>query len=81
MESIIPAAFGDWTSQGDADLIKPLAEGSLAARLYSQSVSRIYSHANGRDDVMVKSYDVQVSVLEPQGQKAAFWQAPIVVVP
>jgi VWFA-related protein len=26
-------------------------------------------------------YDVQVSVLEPQGQKAAFWQAPIVVVP
>ena len=26
-------------------------------------------------------YDVQVSVLEPQGQKSAFWQAPIVVVP
>lgn len=26
-------------------------------------------------------YDVQVTVLEPQGQKAAFWQAPIVVVP
>jgi VWFA-related protein len=26
-------------------------------------------------------YDVQVSVLEPQGQKAAFWQAPIVVIP
>jgi len=24
---------------------------------------------------------VQVSVLEPQGQKAAFWQAPIVIVP
>jgi len=29
----------------------------------------------------VGRYDVQVSVLEPQGQKAAFWQAPIVVVP
>jgi VWFA-related protein len=26
-------------------------------------------------------YEVQVSVLEPQGQKSAFWQAPIVVVP
>jgi VWFA-related protein len=26
-------------------------------------------------------YDVQVSVLEPQGQKAAFWQAPIVIIP
>jgi hypothetical protein len=26
-------------------------------------------------------YDCQVTVLEPTGQKAAFWQAPIVVVP
>jgi VWFA-related protein len=26
-------------------------------------------------------YDCQVTVLDPQGQKAAFWQAPIVVVP
>ena len=26
-------------------------------------------------------YDCQVSVLDPSGQKAAFWQAPIVLVP
>jgi hypothetical protein len=26
-------------------------------------------------------YDCQVTVLEPAGQKVAFWQAPIVVVP
>ena len=26
-------------------------------------------------------YDCQVSVLDPSGQKAAFWRAPIVVVP
>ena len=26
-------------------------------------------------------YDCQVTVLDPQGQKAAFWQAPIVIVP
>ena len=26
-------------------------------------------------------YDCQVSVLDPTGQKAAFWRAPIVVVP
>jgi hypothetical protein len=26
-------------------------------------------------------YDCQVTVLDPAGQKAAFWQAPIVVVP
>ena len=27
------------------------------------------------------SYDLQVTVLDPTGQKAAFWQAPIVLVP
>ena len=26
-------------------------------------------------------YDCQVTVLEPTGQKAAFWRAPVVVVP
>jgi len=53
MEAVIPTAFGAWTSQGDADLVKPVAEGSLAAKLYSQSISRVYSHASGREDVMV----------------------------
>ena len=53
MDSILPTAFGAWTSQSDEGLVKPLAEGSLAARLYSQSVSRLYSHANGRDAVMM----------------------------
>jgi hypothetical protein len=32
-------------------------------------------------DLPTGRYDVQVTVLEPQGQKAAFWQAPIVIVP
>ena len=32
-------------------------------------------------DLATGQYDVQVSVLEPTGQKAAFWQAPISVVP
>jgi hypothetical protein len=26
-------------------------------------------------------YDCQVTVLEPDGRKAAFWQAPIAIVP
>lgn len=33
------------------------------------------------DKVAPGKYDCQVSVLEPGGQKAAFWRAPIVVVP
>ena len=32
-------------------------------------------------DLPTGRYEVQVSVLEPQGQKSAFWSAPIVVVP
>jgi len=27
------------------------------------------------------SYDCQVTVLDPNGQKAAFWQAPVVLIP
>ena len=26
-------------------------------------------------------YECQVTVLEPTGEKAAFWQAPVIVVP
>jgi VWFA-related protein len=33
------------------------------------------------DTLAPGEYDCQVTVLEPGGQKAAFWQAPIVVVP
>jgi hypothetical protein len=27
------------------------------------------------------NYDCQVTVLDPEGEKAAFWQAPMVVLP
>jgi len=33
------------------------------------------------ENLTPRRYDCQVTVLEPTGQKAAFWQAPIVVVP
>ncbi len=32
-------------------------------------------------DFATGPYDVQVTILEPEGKKAAFWRAPIVVVP
>ncbi|MGA3039780.1 MAG: hypothetical protein ABSF54_03195, partial [Bryobacteraceae bacterium] len=32
-------------------------------------------------DVAAGKYDCQVTVLDPTGQKAAFWRAPIVVAP
>jgi hypothetical protein len=33
------------------------------------------------DSVAPGRYDCQVTVLEPNGQKVAFWRAPIVVIP
>jgi len=33
------------------------------------------------DSIPTGSYECQVTVLEPSGQKAAFWRAPIVVIP
>jgi hypothetical protein len=35
----------------------------------------------GLADILPGKYDCQVTVLDPTGQKAAFWQAPIVVAP
>jgi hypothetical protein len=35
----------------------------------------------GLNNLPPGEYDCQVSVLDPTGQKAAFWRAPIVVVP
>jgi hypothetical protein len=32
-------------------------------------------------DLRPGRYDCQVSVLEPTGQKIAFWRAPVVLVP
>jgi hypothetical protein len=33
------------------------------------------------NDLAPGKYDFQVTVLDPGGQKAAFWQAPVVLVP
>jgi hypothetical protein len=33
------------------------------------------------DKIAPGHYDCQVTVIDPTGQKAAFWQAPIVVIP
>lgn len=53
MDAIVPARFGPWVGQSDTNLIQPVAEGSLADRLYSQSVTRIYLNEVTRDEIMV----------------------------
>jgi EpsI family protein len=53
MDAVIPASFNNWDGQGDVDLVQPLSEGGLAARLYSQSVARIYSNRQTGAEVMM----------------------------
>lgn len=47
LSGIVPRAFGAWHLGGDGDIVQPRTEGSLASRLYSDELARIYQH---RDD-------------------------------
>ncbi len=43
LDSIVPLKLGDWTSVPAGDFVLPKSPGSLADRLYSQTVTRLYS--------------------------------------
>ncbi len=53
IEDVIPSVFGGWASHGDENLVQPLTKGSLADRLYSQTVARIYSNTELDTAVMM----------------------------
>ncbi len=52
MEKLIPSAFGQWRELPTSALVVPDEEDSLAARLYTEQVGRIYSNADN-DVVML----------------------------
>lgn len=45
LESLIPKRFGPWHVESGGDLVAPRIPGSLADRLYSETVTRIYGTA------------------------------------
>lgn len=51
LEDVVPREFSGWTSEDVSDLVAPKIEGSLASRLYNQTVGRIYSQ--GPNDIMM----------------------------
>lgn len=53
MASVVPTTVGPWQSQTEDSLVQPLTEGKLAARLYSEIVSRIYAHTETGDEIMM----------------------------
>lgn len=52
LAAVIPYRFGPYTSKDVTDLVAP-REDSLAARLYGQTVGRVYSSSLGGPDVMM----------------------------
>jgi len=53
LADIVPASFGDWTSEDVTDLVAPKVEGSLASRIYGQTVERKYLQASSEAEIMV----------------------------
>lgn len=56
LEAIIPPAIGAWTTTPSEAFILPKTPGSLADRLYSDTVSRLYVAPNALPVMMVLAY-------------------------
>jgi EpsI family protein len=74
MADIVPVSFGAWSSQGESSLVTPATEGKLAARLYNEIVSRIYTEtATGEQIMMLIAYgDTQSDLLQLHRPEACY---------
>lgn len=74
MADILPISFGTWSSQGESSLVTPATEGKLAARLYNEIVSRIYTQADtGEQIMMLIAYgDTQSDLLQLHRPEACY---------
>jgi len=53
LATIVPRQFGDWSSHDVSDLVAPKTEDNLSAKLYNQTVGRVYRNLATGSDVMV----------------------------
>lgn len=53
VDKTVPHAFGEWASQDVTDLVAPKIEGSLASRLYGETVGRVYRRDQGGAEIMM----------------------------
>ncbi len=56
LETIIPSTFGDWSTTPSSAFVLPKTPGSLADRLYSDTVSRLYVAPGKLPMMMVLAY-------------------------
>lgn len=66
MADIVPVVFGPWSAAADPNLVTPDTTGKLAALLYSELVSRVYTNEQtGREVMMLIAYgDTQSDLLQ-----------------
>ncbi len=65
LEALVPLAFGDWRGQTSDTLVQPDDEDSLAAKLYSEIVGRIYVNDAGGAVMLLIAYgDTQNDLLQ-----------------
>lgn len=53
MAAIVPRVFPGWTSRDVTDLVAPKVEGSLASRLYGETVGRVYRNTTSDGEIMM----------------------------
>lgn len=53
LDQFVPRQFGAWISRDVSDLIAPTTPDSLAAKLYGQTVGRIYTRGATGDEIMM----------------------------
>jgi EpsI family protein len=57
LSSLVPISFGPWAGRDASDLVAPPSEGSLEARLYQETVERVYQHqATGAQVMMLLAH-------------------------
>lgn len=65
LDTMIPSAFGEWRAFPASALVVPEEEDSLASRLYSQRVGRIYANPNNETAMLLIAYgDTQSDSLQ-----------------
>jgi EpsI family protein len=53
LEQFVPRRFGDWTARDVSDLVAPTTPDSLMAKLYGETVGRIYTQDSTHTEIMM----------------------------
>ncbi len=74
LQNIVPATVGRWTSSDVTDLVAPRGDGSLAARLYGDTLERNYrDNQTGSEVMMVLAHgDSQTNELQLHRPEACY---------